>query len=414
MHDFKYRGPYLYAEDLRLIDLAKKVGTPAYVYSRKSFYNHFHKLDKAFSSIDHLICYSLKANSNLALLTLLAKWGAGADVVSAGELYLAIRAGIRPDKIVYAGVGKREDEIACGLKKGIKLFNVESLPELDLINKAAQSLGKRPEVALRLNPDIEAYTHRFLTTARRETKFGLSFSKVKDIFKADYKWPNLNFVGLHVHLGSQITDISPYKKALKELRSFIKEFLNPRGITIKFLDLGGGLGITYDKEAPSTAANFSRNILPLLKELKIKLILEPGRFIAGNSGILLTRVLYIKEGAGKKFVIVDAGMNDLIRPALYQAHHEIRPLVRKGGQAERVDVVGPICESADFLGLDRLIRPLSPGDYLAVMSAGAYGFTMSSNYNARPRPPEILVQGKSFKVVRKRETYRDLIRGTIA
>lgn len=413
MHDFKYHGRHLYAEEARLLDLAKKVGTPVYVYSRKSFHDHFFKLEKAFSPIDHLICYSLKANSNLAILHLLAKWGAGADVVSAGELYLAAKAGIKPAKIVYAGVGKREDEIRLAISKGILLFNVESQPELDLINKVSASLGRKTEVALRLNPDLEAHTHHFLTTAKKETKFGLSFSKARDIFYARTRWPYLDIVGLHVHLGSQITRISPYEQGLKELRSFIRQVLRPRGIIIKFLNLGGGLGIIYGKETPSTAANFSRHILPFLKDLKVRLVLEPGRFIAGNSGILLSQVLYIKEGLGKKFVVVDAGMSDLIRPALYSAHHEIQPLVRKSGRLEKADVVGPICESADFLALGRRLRPLSAGDYVAIMSAGAYGFTMSSNYNARLRPPEVLVEGKSFRIVRKGETYRDLLRGQV-
>jgi len=411
MHDFKYHDSYLYAEDTRLLDLAKKVGTPAYVYSQKSFYNHFSKLNKAFQKIPHLICYSLKANSNLSILRLLAEWGAGADVVSGGELYRALKAGIKPEKIVYAGVGKSEDEIAYAMKKGILLFNVESLPELSLINEVALSLGKCPRICLRINLDIEPHTHRYLVTSKKETKFGITIPQALEIFSDRIKWPGVHLAGIHVHLGSQITEISPYEKAIKKVISFIKKDLEPRGISIEFLNIGGGLGIIYDKERPATAQNFSRKILPLLKSLDIELILEPGRFIAGNSGILLTQVLYIKESGGKKFVVVDSGMNDLIRPALYNAHHEIRPLIRKKGKRERVDIVGPICESGDFLAKGRLIEELKAGDFIAVMSAGAYGFTMSSNYNSRPRPPEVLVHNSNFRIVRKRETYRDLIRG---
>jgi diaminopimelate decarboxylase len=410
MHDFKYRGPYLYAEDTRLIELAKKAGTPAYVYSRKSFHSHFSKLDKAFEKVPHLICYSLKANCNFSILRLLAEWGAGADIVSGGELYRALRAGIKPEKIVYAGVGKSEYEIAYAIRKGILLFNVESLPELLQINKVALSLGRVPKVCLRINPDITPYTHRYLTTAKKETKFGISIPRALEIFSNRIKWPGVHIVGLHVHLGSQITDISPYEKAVKKLTSFIKEELEPRGIILEFFNLGGGLGIVYDKETPSTALNFSRKILPLLKGIKVKLILEPGRFIAGNSGILLTRVLYIKNGKGKKFAVVDSGMNDLLRPALYGAYHDINPLILKNGKREKVDIVGPICESGDFLAKDRLMEELRAGDFIAIMSTGAYGFTMSSNYNSRPRAPEVLVNGKDFRIVRRRETYKDLIR----
>lgn len=411
MHDFKYRGSYLCAEDVRLIELAKKVGTPAYVYSQKSFHSHFSKLDSALQEIPHLICYSLKANSNLSILKLLAKWGSGADIVSGGELYRALLAGIKPARIVYAGVGKSENEIAYAIKKGILLFNVESLPELSLIDKVASSLGRKPKVCLRINPDIEPHTHRYLTTARGGTKFGISIPHAREIFLNQSRWPHIHLAGIHVHLGSQITETSPYEKAIKKMGSFMKKEL--RGGAIDFFNLGGGLGIVYDRETPSTALNFSKKILPHLKGLNVKLIIEPGRFISGNSGILLSRVLYVKEGKGKKFVVVDTGMNDLIRPALYGAHHEIRPLVRKGGKLKRVDIVGPICESADFLAKDRLLEELHPGDFIAVMSAGAYGFTMSSNYNSRPRPPEILVNGRNFKIVRRRETYRDLVRGEL-
>lgn len=411
MHDFKYRGPYLYAEDIRLTDLAKNVGTPAYIYSQKSFHDHYFKLDTAFKKIPHLICYSLKANSNLSILRLMAKWGAGADIVSGGELYRALCAGIKPEKIVYAGVGKKEEEIAYGIRKGILLFNVESVPELFVINKVAFSLGKRPKICLRINPDIEPHTHRYLTTGKRETKFGISIPDVIEIFLNRDRWPYVSLSGIHVHLGSQITEVCPYQKAIKKIVSLIKKELEPRGIALEFLNLGGGLGIVYNKETPSTAVNFSRKILPLLKGLKIKLVLEPGRFIAGNSGIFLTQVIYIKEGRDKKFVVVDGGMNDLIRPALYGAYHEIRPLIRKRRKVERVDIVGPICESGDFFVKGRLVEELKAGDIIAIMSAGAYGFTMSSNYNSRPRPPEVLVYGRHFKIVRKRETYKDLIRG---
>ena len=411
MRSFKYRQEYLYAEDTRLVDLAKKTGTPAYVYSRESFYNHFSKLNKAFQKIPHLICYSLKANSNLSILRLLAEWGVGADIVSGGELYRALSAGIKPEKIVYAGVGKTEDEITYAIKKGILLFNVESLEELSLINEIALSLGKGPKVCLRINPDIPLHTHQYLTTGKKETKFGISIPDALKIFSQRIKWPGVHLAGIHLHLGSQIIETAPYEKAIKKIVSFIKKDLEPQGISIDFLNIGGGLGIVYDKEIPATPQKFSRKVLPLLKGIKAKLILEPGRFIAGPSGILLTKVIYVKKSWGKKFVIVDSGMNDLIRPSLYNAYHKIIPLIKKKGKREKVDVVGPICESGDFFAKARVMQELKKGDIIAVLSAGAYGFTMSSNYNARPRPPEVLVHGSDFETIRFRETYKDLIRG---
>ena len=413
MHEFKYKNNHLYCETIKVEDVAHRVGTPFYLYSYKTLIDHYRKLERAFRNIKPLICYSMKANSNLSICRALVKAGAGLDIVSGGELFKALKVGTNPQKIVYASVGKTEKEIEFAVTSKIFLFNVESEPELRLIDRVSARLNRRTKVSLRLNPAVKADTHRYITTGTTINKFGLDFSTARNILLTQREYPNLAISGLHLHIGSQITEAKPYIQAIRKVINFIKE-LNRRGIEIEYLNIGGGLGIVYKKEHPQTAPEFARAILPLLKPLRQKIILEPGRFIAGNSGILVTKVLYVKDGPVKKFVIVDAGMNDLIRPSLYEAYHEILPVVRStrtSGQV--VDIVGPICESGDFLAKDRRMPLLKPGDILAVLGAGAYGFSMSSNYNSRPRLAEVMVIKNKFSITRKRETYSDLIKGEV-
>jgi diaminopimelate decarboxylase len=409
MHEFKYKRNELYCEDVKVRDLAEKYGTPLYVYSYKTLIDHFIKLQKAFAAIEPLICYSVKANSNLAILKALVDKGAGLDIVSGGELYRALKVGCPARKIVYASVGKTDAEIREGIQQGILFFNVESFPELENINRIARQLNKTVNVAIRINPDIEPKTHRFITTGKLTNKFGIDFRNAEKILIRCCSFPNLNIRGLHIHIGSQITESAPFVAAIKKLVRFINR-LKDKGVEIEYLNIGGGLGIIYDHEKPQTAAIFARKVTPLFKKTGLKIILEPGRFIVGNAGILVARVLYIKSTPKNKFLIVDAGMNDLIRPALYEAYHQILPLIDRKSRAEKVDVVGPICESADFFAKARRIPVLREGDYLAVMSAGAYGFSMSSNYNSRRRAEEIMVVGDRSFVIRKRESYEDLLR----
>lgn len=413
MHEFKYKNNNLYCETIKVEDIAKKVGTPFYLYSYKTLLNHYKKLVAAFRSIKPLICYSMKANSNLSICRALVKAGSGLDIVSGGELFKALKVGANPKKIVYAGVGKTEAEIEQAVKAKIFCFNVESEAELKTIDSVAGRLNKTISVSIRVNPGVKADTHHYITTGSMINKFGLDFSSTQNILLSRRNYPNLKFIGLHFHIGSQITEARPYVEALNKIINFIK-VLNRRGIEIEYLNIGGGLGIIYKGEKPQTAQEFARAILPLLKPLRQKIILEPGRFIAGNSGILVTKVVYIKDTPVKKFVIVDAGMNDLIRPSLYDAYHEILPLAQPSDKRqEAVDIVGPICESGDFFAKDRVMPLLKSGDLLAVMGSGAYGFSMSSNYNARLRAEEVMVVKNKFYTVRKRETYADLIRGEV-
>jgi len=411
MHEFKYKGNYLYCEDIKIRDLANRFGTPLYVYSYHTLIGHFFKLKTAFREIEPLICYSVKANSNLAILKALVDKGAGLDIVSGGELFRAMKAGCPAERIVYASVGKTGREIEEAIRRRILFFNVESLPELENINRIARSLNKIVNVAIRINPDVEPKTHKFITTGKITNKFGIDFNDAYKIFLIQNKFANLNICGLHIHIGSQITESAPYVAAITKMVGFINR-LKRRGVHLECLNIGGGLGIIYDKEAPQTAEKFAQHVLPLLRKTRLKIILEPGRFIAGNAGILIAKVLYIKSTPKKKFVIVDAGMNDLIRPALYDAYHNILPLqVTSNGPhvTDKSDVVGPICESADFFAKDRRLSRVKEGDYLAVMGAGAYGFSMSSNYNSRRRAEEVLVIKDRAFVIRKRETNADLI-----
>jgi len=408
MHDFRYKGKNLYCDGIRASELARRFGSPLYVYSYKTLVGHFLKLRSAFSEINPLICYSVKANSNLAILKALLAKGAGLDIVSGGELYRAIKAGCPPEKIVYASVGKTDDEIAIAISKGILFFNVESLAELANINRIATKLRKIPRVAIRINPDIDAKTHKYVTTGKITNKFGIDLANAYRILLMRPNFSNLKICGLHIHIGSQITDSVPFISAIKRVSGFIEKLMAD-GIRLEYLNIGGGLGIVYDQETPQTAQIYAKKIIPLLKKTGLKIIMEPGRFIVGNAGILITKVLYIKNTPHKKFIIVDAGMNDLIRPALYSAHHKILSLV-SGLKTEKADVVGPICESGDFLAKERMVAKVKEGDYLAVMGAGAYGFSMSSNYNSRLRAAEVMVNGDKISLIRKREVFEDLIR----
>jgi len=411
MHEFKYKNNNLYCENVLVRNLAKKFGTPLYVYSYETLIGHFARLKEAFSSLSPLICYSVKANSNLAVLKALVKQGAGLDIVSGGELQRARLVGCPGQRIVYASVGKTDLEIDAALNYGILFFNVESLAELENINRIARKRGVYPRVAIRINPDVEAKTHKFITTGKITNKFGIDLESAYKILLLRKKFRNVSICGLHIHIGSQITTAEPFLAAIRKVARFIDKLI-AKGIDLEYLNIGGGLGIIYDNETPQTAKKYADKVLPLLKATGLKIIMEPGRFIAGNSGILVARVLYIKNTPKKKFIIVDAGMNDLIRPALYSAYHKILPL-GKVLVSEKADLVGPICESGDFLAKDRNIAKVKEGEYLAVFGAGAYGFSMSSNYNSRTRPAEVLVCKDKVFVIRKRETFQDLMRNEV-
>jgi len=408
MHEFHYKEGVLHCEDVAITDIVKEHPTPFYLYSYKTIMDHFQKIQDAFKELNPLICFSMKSNSNLSICKALVDEGAGLDIVSGGELFKALKVGCPPERIVYASVGKTEEEIKDALQKGILLFNVESLPELIMIDTVSRRLNKKATAALRLNPDVKADTHDYITTGTKEKKFGIDFATAEDIFDNANKYSNVDIKGVHIHIGSQITDPTPFVATIKK----VLDFLEKGNITVEWLNLGGGFGIVYGQEEPTTAQEFASEIVPLLKGKPFKYIFEPGRFIMGNSGILVSKVIYVKTGTtDKKFAIVDAGMNDLIRPSLYNAYHEIRPVVVRRANHYDYDVVGPICESGDYMGLDRELPELMAGEYLAIMAAGAYGFTMASNYNSRPRPAELLVAGGKVKVIRDAETYQDLIHG---
>lgn len=409
MHDFKYKNSELYVENIQVRSIAEKVGTPLYIYSHRTLLRHINAYKRAFDGYPHTICFALKANSNLALLRLLAQNGCGADVVSGGELFLAQKAGISPKRIVYAGVGKTEEEIIGALKARILMFNVESSDELKTINKVAGKLKVKAPIALRVNPDIDPKTHPYISTGLRENKFGIPIEDAIEHYILARRLPNVEIFGIHKHIGSQITHITPFIDSLKRVIMLAQD-LGAHGIEVKYIDIGGGLGIPYkDDELPPDPEKLSKAVLPILRRHKFNLILEPGRSIAGNAGIFVTKVLYLKRHTRKEFVIIDGGMNDLLRPSLYNAFHNILPVRKKKREKIIADIVGPICESSDFLAKDREINQPEQGDLLAVMSAGAYGFTMSSNYNSRPRAAEVLVKGKDFFVIRERETYKDLV-----
>jgi diaminopimelate decarboxylase len=422
MHHFQYRQGELYAEDVPVARIVEQVGTPVYLYSLATLRRHFKVFDEAFARVKHLVCFSIKANSNLAVLRTFAREGSGFDVVSGGELFRALKAGGDPHKIVFSGVGKSREEIAYALEQNILMFNAESEQELDAINAVAGRIGKKAPVSLRVNPDVDPQTHPYISTGMKKSKFGIDIKRSLDEYNRARALPNLNVIGVDCHIGSQLTSTSPFVDALARVKELILR-LRERGFPLSHLDLGGGLGITYNDEKPPEPKEYAGSLMEMMGALAtpstgaaspgtdLTLVLEPGRVIVGNAGILVTRVLYRKSNGEKNFVVVDGGMNDLIRPALYGSYQGIQPVTQTTDQKIVADVVGPVCESGDFFAKDREVTAFAPGDLMAVMSAGAYGFVMASNYNTRPRPAEVLVDGADFSVVRERETLEDLLRG---
>jgi diaminopimelate decarboxylase len=410
MDFFRYKLNELYAEDVPLRTLARKYGTPLYVYSHATLVRHIQAYRKAFRGFQHMICFAVKSNSNIAVLNTLAREGAGADVVSGGELYRALTAGIDPARVVYAGVGKTEDEIRFALKSRILMFNIESGDELAEINRVAGKMRVRAPIALRVNPDVDPGTHPYISTGLKKYKFGIPAEEALECYRQAAAMKNVMVIGIHKHIGSQITEVKPFADALERVLVLVDR-LKEQGVDVRYIDVGGGLGIPYEHQRTPQPSDLAKALLPLLKGRDVTLVAEPGRSISGNAGVLLTKVLYLKEGPGKRFVIVDSGMNDLMRPTLYQAHHEIQSVKRTRAKTVVSDVVGPICETGDFLALGRDLPNVERGDLLAVMSAGAYGFTMSSNYNSRPRAAEVMVKGKRHFLIRRRETFMDLVHG---
>jgi diaminopimelate decarboxylase len=412
MHHFSYKGGVLNAEDVDLVRLAAEVGTPFYCYSSATLARHYRVLADAFAGQNALICFAVKANSNQAVLATMARLGAGMDVVSEGELRRARAAGVAPDKIIFAGVGKTREEMAYALGEGILGFNVESEPELIALSEVAAGLGATARIAIRVNPDVDARTHAKISTGKSENKFGVPYLEAVALYDRARKLPGLEATGIHMHIGSQITELTPFRDAFRLMRDLAIE-LRANGHDIRHLDIGGGLGVPYraDQDTPPHPDAYAALVKDCLAELGARITLEPGRMIAGNAGILVTRVLYVKQGAGKRFTIVDAAMNDLIRPTLYEAYHEVWPVAEARGREDAVvqDIVGPVCETGDYLALDRRLPPFAAGDLLAVMTAGAYGAAMSSAYNSRLLVPEVLVNGASYAVIRPRPAYDDLI-----
>lgn len=424
MHDFRYIGNKLYCEGVAVETLACKFGTPLYVYSQRTLTEHFQKLDRALSPLNHSICFAVKSNGNLSVLRTLANLGAGFDIVSGGELRRVIAAGGDAHKCVFAGVGKTEDEIEFAARRGIYSLNAESEPELQRINRVAARLKKIAPVAVRVNPNVEAHTHAKITTGTYENKFGIAFEQIEGVYARAAKLKNLRLRGLQMHIGSQLTAVAPFEQAVRKVLPLVRRLTARHGL--EFFSIGGGLGIVYQPALASGAADWwnasaAKNILtpqkyaarlvPLLKPLGLKILVEPGRFICGNAGILVTRVEYVKGTGRKNFIIVDAAMNDLIRPAFYDSYHEIVPLTRKAGVALKADVVGGVCESGDYFCKDRRLPKVGEGDFLALMSAGAYGFVMASTYNARPLAAEILVNGRRAAVARARQPVKDIWSG---
>lgn len=410
MHYFEYKNGWLHAEEVPIARLAEEVGTPLYIYSHKTLVRHFRVFEEAFSSVPHLICFAMKSNSNIAILRLFSELGGGLDIVSRGELFRGLQAGVPPERVVFAGVGKSDDEIAFALEQGVLMFNVESEDELRNIDAVAGRVGKTAPVAIRVNPDVDPNTHPYIATGMKKSKFGIDIARAKAQYQTAKELPHIDACGLHCHIGSQITQSSPFAEAAGKVAALVRA-LREEGTDIRYLNLGGGLGITYHDEAPPSPKEYADAVLPMLQDLDVTLVFEPGRVIVGNAGILVTRVLYGKESDEKHFAIIDAGMNDLIRPSLYDAYQEVVPVRRSDREEIVADVVGPICESTDFLARDHKLPVMNSGELLAVMSAGAYGFPMASQYNSRPRVAEVMVDGGSYRVVRDRETYEDLVRG---
>jgi len=414
MHHFQYRNNELYCEEVPVREVAAKVGTPFYLYSRATLERHFEAFDSGFAGADHITCFAVKACSNIAILNLFGNLGGGADIVSGGELFRALQAGVPASRIIYSGVGKTETEMREALQAGILMFNVESPQELDRLQQVAAEMGVTAPVAFRVNPDVDPRTHAYISTGLAKNKFGIPVPEALQEYIRARSMKNIEIRGLSCHIGSQLTQIEPFLEALRKLKNFITR-LEQENINIRYLDLGGGVGITYADEQPPHPHDYARAVREELADMPLTLILEPGRVIVGNAGILVTEVQYTKVNTGgeqaKHFVIVDAAMNDLTRPSLYGAYHEIIPVLTSGAENRLVDVVGPICETGDFMARDRQLPEVRQGDLLAIMSSGAYGFTMASNYNSRPRAAEVLVQDDSFSVIRAREEYQDLVRG---
>lgn len=426
MHSFSYKNASLHCEQVDVATIAQSVGTPTYIYSKATMLNHLHRLQSALSELDLMTCYAVKACSNIAILNLFAKEGAGFDIVSGGELFRVIKAGGNPALCTFAGVGKTEKEIRFALENGIYSFNVESEAELRQIDRIAGEMGLKAPVALRLNPNVEAFTHKFITTGTSENKFGIDFEFYEAACERAAQLPNIHLKGVQIHIGSQLTQLEPFVKAVKKVSPLVQKLKEKHGIS--YFSIGGGLGIVYgaamesgssswwsnleEGGRPLTIEKYAQELTPLLKALDMKIIIEPGRVLVGNAGILVTRCLYKKKGTAKTFAIVDAGFNDLIRPALYEGFHEIIPVkAPTGTETATIDLVGPVCESGDFFAKDRKVAPLHEGDLVALLSAGAYGFTMSSQYNSRPLVAEVLVDGDHYDVIRQRQTWEDLIAG---
>jgi len=409
MNYFTYKDNRLFAEDVAIGDLAARLGTPLYIYSARTLRRHYRVLSEAFEGTDSLICFAMKALSNLSILKLFSDLGAGFDIVSVGELMRCLRVGADPGKIVFSGVGKTDEEIEAALKAKTLMINVESRPELHRVSAVAQRIKLQAPVSLRVNPDLDPGTHPHISTGHRDSKFGIPLSQVNEYYAEARGLKNLELAGLSTHIGSQITETAPFAEAGKKVGKIVAG-LREQGIALKYLDLGGGLGIPYQEEPPSPA-QYSAALLGPLRNIGLKIIIEPGRVLVGNAGILVTKVLYVKETDVKRFIVVDGAMNDLIRPVLYEAYHEIVPIVRReGGVRQTADVVGPVCESGDFFARERDLPAVDSGDLIAVMSAGAYGFVMASNYNSRPRAAEVLVNGAEVHVIRERDSFEDIIR----
>jgi diaminopimelate decarboxylase len=427
VHSFQYREGKLHCEDVDLAQAAEKFGTPLYIYSASTLLDHYTRMDAALEPLDHLICYAVKANSNRAILKLLADAGAGFDIVSGGELFRALKAGADPKKITFAGVGKTRTEIEYALEQGVHSFNVESEAELEFIDKIAGEKKERAPIALRVNPDVDPHTHKYISTGSHENKFGIALADAPRIYERAAKMANINIVGVQMHIGSQITEAGPFAAAISKVAPLVRDLKSK--YKIEFFSIGGGMGIIYKRALESgsgkwwhdhggepsafSVRDYANAIVPPLRDLGVRVLVEPGRFLVGNAGALLTRVLYLKKSAAKTFAIVDAGMNDLIRPALYEGYHEIVPVKSGNGDSpnrHKIDIVGPVCESGDFFALEREMPELREGDLLVIMSAGAYGFVMASNYNSRPLPAEALVHGNELTLIRKRQAVEDLVR----
>ena len=425
MHSFHYLNGRLFCEEVELASAAERFGTPLYVYSAGTILDHYERLDEALAGLDHLICYAVKANSNRAILHLLAEAGAGFDIVSGGELYRVIRAGGHASKCTFAGVGKSRQEIEYALEEQVYSFNIESEAELDYINQIAGAKDQRAAIALRVNPNVAAPTHKYVATGQSENKFGVPLDRAAAVYKRAAKMSNIIIRGIQMHIGSQITEAAPFVAAIEAIAPLVGELKSRHAL--EFFSVGGGLGIAYEssiasgraewwaanRSHPLSIRDYANAIVSPLKKIGLRILLEPGRLIVGNAGVLLTRVRYIKESGHKKFAIVDAGMNDLIRPALYGSYHEIVPLKESHASTTKLDVVGPVCESGDFLAQEREMPPLQAGDLMAIMSAGAYGFVMASTYNSRPLPAEVLVRGDKVALVRERQGLDDLTRGEV-